>query len=639
MRAAWRRKTRWFDSTFTVLLIALLRNISLAADAQWAVRTWQIPDGSANTVTGIVQSPDGYLWISTTAGLNQFDGLHFQHHNLAAPSRLPESRVRVLLYSRAGDLWTVLDGAVARLRQGAAPLMIQDGVPAARAEHIIEDTDGAMWITYRNGQACRIQNGTAITLGADNGIPAGGRLSFALDSDGKLWFAKGTHVGVVTIARFDDIFQAPSACCIASARTGGLWVCTDGKLFRYTQSRGLTAITTMPVKQINEPLTLLEDRESTLWIGTASAGLFHCDGSKVELVPTPQASITCLMEDRESNVWAGSDAGLDRITPRIVKAEGVEEGLPLGAVGSICQGPDKQIWASTTSGALMMRTNNHWTPTAVPLRIGVTCVTCDSTGTLWFGMRNRSLCCWSMGALTTWTSKDGLSNHEITSVYVSRTGDVWIGSTDLDHVQRFRDGKFETISTPRGNGQVAAIVEDSKGTIWMGRTFRGGLFKIKEGQLTAVTPLDQYSPIHALHVTADDSLWIAFYGRGLGRIKDGRLTLITTAQGLSDDHLSQIVSDDHGCLWFGGDEGIFKASRSDLDLAADGKLARIHCVRYAGDEGLPALQAKYRVGSSSLRSADGQLWMTMATVLAVINPDRVRERSEAAAGVRATRLD
>ena len=131
-------------------------------------------------------------------------------------------------------------------------------------------------------------------------------------------------------------------------------------------------------------------------------------------------------------------------------------------------------------------------------------------------MRNRSLCRWSIGALTTWTSKDGLSNHEITAVYVSRAGDVWIGSTDLDHAQRFRAMESLRRFPRRGNGQVAAIVEDSQGTIWMGRTFRGGLFKIKDGLLTAVTPLDQYSPIHSLHVTADDSLWIAFYGHGLG---------------------------------------------------------------------------------------------------------------------------
>jgi ligand-binding sensor domain-containing protein len=30
-----------------------------------------------NTVTGVVQTPDGYLWLSTFDGLARFDGVRF----------------------------------------------------------------------------------------------------------------------------------------------------------------------------------------------------------------------------------------------------------------------------------------------------------------------------------------------------------------------------------------------------------------------------------------------------------------------------------------------------------------------------------------------------------------------------------
>src|SRR5262249_39699102 len=150
-------------------------------------------------------------------------------------------------------------------------------------------------------------------------------------------------------------------------------------------------------------------------------------------------------------------------------------------------------------------------------------VTFSRSGALWIGTRNSTLCRWESGKLTTWTNKEGLSHHSITALYVSRAGDLWIGSTDLDHVQRFHDGQFETFSMPHNNGQVGAIAEDSNGVIWMGRTFRGGLFKIQNDQLIAKTPPGQYSPIHSLHVTSDNSLWIAFYGRGLGRMQNDHL--------------------------------------------------------------------------------------------------------------------
>ena len=54
-------------------MLSLARS-SWAADLTWSVRTWQMDDGSNNSMSGIAQSPDGYLWIATLAGLNQFDG-------------------------------------------------------------------------------------------------------------------------------------------------------------------------------------------------------------------------------------------------------------------------------------------------------------------------------------------------------------------------------------------------------------------------------------------------------------------------------------------------------------------------------------------------------------------------------------
>src|SRR4051812_40758672 len=71
MRAAGTRSTRLSLLRFnaTALCALLVTTVVRGGEPQWSVRTWQIPDGSANTVTGIVQSADGYLWVSTTAGV------------------------------------------------------------------------------------------------------------------------------------------------------------------------------------------------------------------------------------------------------------------------------------------------------------------------------------------------------------------------------------------------------------------------------------------------------------------------------------------------------------------------------------------------------------------------------------------
>src|ERR1017187_7560133 len=44
----------------------------------FTARTWQTDEGLPNNfVRAIVQTPDGYLWVGTSAGLARFDGLRF----------------------------------------------------------------------------------------------------------------------------------------------------------------------------------------------------------------------------------------------------------------------------------------------------------------------------------------------------------------------------------------------------------------------------------------------------------------------------------------------------------------------------------------------------------------------------------
>ena len=65
-------------------LVSLLGALVLAAPGVTAspdgfARTWQsdagLPD---NTVVGIDQTPDGFLWVATKTGLVRFDGMRFR---------------------------------------------------------------------------------------------------------------------------------------------------------------------------------------------------------------------------------------------------------------------------------------------------------------------------------------------------------------------------------------------------------------------------------------------------------------------------------------------------------------------------------------------------------------------------------
>src|SRR5215471_17489830 len=93
--------------------------------SEWSLRVWQSDDGLPNNnVTGLAQTPDGYLWMATSGHFARFDGVQIEE--LTASNSLPAyagytERGGVLLQDSKGGLWfAMVHGAVACLKSGRA---------------------------------------------------------------------------------------------------------------------------------------------------------------------------------------------------------------------------------------------------------------------------------------------------------------------------------------------------------------------------------------------------------------------------------------------------------------------------------------------------------------------------------------
>ena len=239
------------------------------------------------------------------------------------------------------------------------PIVVKENVPPQRVETMQEDRTGALWLGYRAGPLCRIAAGKAETFNTSQGLPRSNSPipSLAIDNQGQLWLARGTHIGLMRDGHYSDVKQMPDACFIASASSGGLWVCSGAELYKFDGST-LQPLATLPIPRDPSSLQrLLEDHSGALWIGSSTSGLFRYDAAGLENIPTlRRAQITCLIEDHEGSLWVGSDSGLDRVSPRAIETQGPENGLPLGAARSICQAPDGSIWGVMANGyAVMVR--------------------------------------------------------------------------------------------------------------------------------------------------------------------------------------------------------------------------------------------------------------------------------------------
>ena len=621
-----------------LLLLLYLAAPAESGDSPWFARSWQSDKGLPdNTVVGIEQTPDGFLWVATQAGLVRFDGLKFREFTQVAVYGAPTSLLQALFIDHAGRLWIAKDRRIVVCVDKGETKVVESGsdLPNVEARLIMEDGEGAVWISYIGGDLVRIKDQRVRSFGSRDGLPGGSTCQLATDGEGQLWFAAGEWVGVFRNDRFEQLIRLRGQ-RISGARPGGIWVCSGPQIFRCAKGILPVKIGELPLARPNANAAVVyEDRAGKLWIGTREAGLFCYDGSSFSTVVTSHHEILCLKEDREGNIWVGTrGGGLNQLRPRSLDLLSVDPRVPFEGVRSACQDTKGNVWAVSQSGAVWRKWGKGWV--AVGEGEGwrgqyAQCIAADPGGGVWIGTQYTGLFRWQDGVTTASLCKtNGLSGDLVTALLTTGSGAVWVGtaSVDAQHhaLQRWESGRVQTFDLPSGSGWVVAMVFDSAGDGWAA-TSAGLLLRIHQDVLLDETRKTLAAPhgIRTLYAGADGSVWIGYAGMGLGRLKAGGFTHFRAEQGLYDDYISQIVSDGRGRMWFAGNRGIFHVHEQEFDDLAQGQTTRVHSVAYGRNEGLSSLQASYGFWPSTLFGADGRLYFPMQSGLAVVYAPDLKE--------------
>lgn len=619
-------------------LLVVQGGVAATNVSAWLTRPWTSDDGLPNnTVGGLAQTPDGYLWLGTPNGLTRFDGVRFEDFPTTNFIASPNRGVLAMISDRVGGLQIGMDrGALIGLNSGQREVFIPDReLSALTINSLTADSEGAVWIAYRGGTVRRIKDGKLTHFAESDGLPGGVNIcSLACDAKGRLWFVKNGQLGVFRDGRFQTLVRLESGPSrVTISRSGGVWVCSGFHLYKYEEGGTLEdrgAFT--PRRPGTEPSVIVEGRDGAVWIGTTFSGLFRYDGSNFENIPTEHAEILSLLEDAEGNVWVGTGGGgLNQLRPRAVELETAETGLPFEAVQSLCEDTNGIVWAATQNGALARQLNGQWQvlPTDADWAGDATSLCADPSGDVWVGTRLHRLLCWRKDRFINWGDVRQVKGQTVHTLVVAKNGDVWLGEDTPAAVQRLHDGKLDNFELPPDIRVIRASAQDAAGNIWFG-TSKGVLLRVEGDHLVDETERMVGSPqsIRCLYSTPDGSLWIGFAGSGVGRIKNGHFAMIAVKQGLFDDFVSQIVADEHGWLWFAANRGIFKVRQQELEAVAEGRAARVRSIHYGQGDGLPSLQANFGNSPIALRSRDGRLWLAMRTALAVVDPKNFHENSK-----------
>ena len=624
---------RWHELAGALILVVSAA-FGASTNSAWFYRAWQSDEGLPdNMVTGIAQTPDGFLWVATPGGLAHFDGVRFQDYSPVNTAGEPTSVMQALLLDHRGRLWVVKDlGTIVCLdNEHPTAFTAENGLPRIRVTVMVEDGAGAIWIAYANGQLARIQDEKVRRFSDADGWNPDPHTWLASDKLGKLWYIRNGEVGVYRKGKFVPQQQLhPEFYCITAAQAGGLWISGRRELWKCGETNGLELIGPLPAFWPSAKTTaLFEDHSGAVWVGTAEAGLFRYDASEFVNVKTSHREILSISEDHEGNIWVGTRlGGLNRLRRSALELANILPDLPAEAVLSVCQDATGDLWATTQSGLVTRNHEGAWEVLSTDpdwFARYANCVCPAKTG-VWIGTQHRGLVNWRADQTNALRMSDGLASDSVRSLMASQSGEVWIGTESPNALQCLRNGKLIDFPLPNENGVVSALAQDASKTIWVG-TMDGHLLRVSGEKLADVTTKTIPEPqgIRCLSTTPDGSLWIGYAGRGVGRWKAGKFTQFRARQGLRDDYISQILADRNGRLWFGGNRGLFYVKQANFDDLMNGRSDRLRSVSYNWDEGLSPLQSSHDHWPGALRSADGKLWFPIQNGLAVLDPDRVIE--------------
>lgn len=590
-----------------------------------------------NSVYSILQTRDGYLWITTLDGLVRYNGAGFKVFNKANSKAIKTNRFTRLFEDSEGRLWICTEdsGLTQYYNGNFITYTTSDGLPHNWIYNVRQTATGEILIQTHTGLA-RYRNGR-IDVVSTNLYSFDHVLGYQGHSDA-LWYRLGTTLRQIsngeettyTVPEYspDDqhypqLYEDRQKRLWIGTKQPGLLMLKDGQLTRYSSAEGLPAATIT---------SFCEDKEGTLWFGTDGQGLVSFkDGTFTNFTTRhglPTDRIATVYEDREGTLWIGTNgSGLARVNRQIIKAYSEKEGLANISFYPLWEDQSGNIWFGS-NGLYRLKDSAF---TYYPLNISpeakrnnarqksATALYEDNDGRLWIGS-DKDLFSFKDERLSVETNRlgDDFASSVIYAIHKDRHGSMWFGT--FDGLIKHQAGKRKRYTTDDGlpGNEVHAICEDKEGNLWIG-TY-SGLARFSNEQFTSFTEEHGLSSnrIRSIYQDSNGTLWIGTYDGGLSRFKDGRFTRYTTSEGLLSNGVFQILEDDSGNFWMSSNQGIYRVSRRQLDDFAEGKVTTINVIAYGVRDGMRSAECNGGQQPAGIKARNGQLWFpTIEGVVAV----------------------
>jgi ligand-binding sensor domain-containing protein/signal transduction histidine kinase len=393
---------------------------------------------------------------------------------------------------------------------------VQDGLPEATVQALVETQDGYLWV------------GTT-----------GGLTRF----DGTHFTPYGSNL--LSTPAVNSIF------CLAPSPDGSLWIGTEGGGLLHLQKNSVKTYTAPNGLTDGFVRAVLVDRHETVWVGTDS-GLFQVDGSNVKRVEIPgetgPLAVHGMAEDREGRIWVGGSRLLSIENGR-THAYNLPGSYSSNRVKTILQTSDGTIWVGTVGGLERLVNGKFQRVSAINSTVRTLKQTSD--GTLWIGTIGGGL----------WTYKDAsfsrldglLPSNTVLVVLEDDTHQIWIGLQD--GLVRLSRTPVQVVPLPGGSdADFETIAGDGGNRIW---AVASQVYRIVDGVAHPFL-FNELPNVKVRNVFRDreGSLWVGTDGSGAYRIRPNAVVHYSAPQELTNNFIRAFLETRHGDIWVATDEGV-----------------------------------------------------------------------------------
>ncbi|HSU55448.1 MAG TPA: two-component regulator propeller domain-containing protein [Candidatus Dormibacteraeota bacterium] len=612
-----------------------------AGTADYMVRGW-FAEGEEglpeNKIMSVLQSRDGYLWVGTYNGLARFDGVRFVLFDSSNTRAMRDSSVTTLFEARDGTLWIGHStGEITRLRGSTLESVAVPSRPnPGKIRAFGQDETGELWLLNFEGMLTRVRDGMTFTLPSGEAVNL---LELANSTDGRLWVARNGQLSVLDHGKV-TVFQFPGQGTnqytqgICASRDGGVWIASDTRLRKWREEHWVQDLGQAP--WAGTPIhAFIETHDGRLVAGTSDHGFYIIDpqnvaGSLQFMRSNGFAAdwVVSVCEDQEGGMWIGTGgAGLFAVRPRRVQTISPPDGWQRRAVLSVTPTRDGALWVGTEGAGLYRLKDGRWDNYAKDAGIRnpyIWSVAEDEATNVWAGTWGGSLYHQCGEQFERAKRLEGLTTPMPALAYDHNCG-LLVGTGE--GLLRYAAGEQpewlarEDHCPPR---DVRAILRQSDGTIWFG-TFGGGLCRLKDGKMAVFRKQDGLASefVQCLHADQNGSLWAGTFGGGLNRLRDGKFAVIDRQRGLPSPTICHIEEDEQGFFWMSSHGGLLRVSKAELDECADGTRDKIECLAYGLSDGMPTLKCSGGLQPAGCRTADGHLYFATGQGLVAVDPRKV----------------